>query len=55
MSYEKRRRKLDNYETWATPIINIWVSESAMERNDCIFKWRAQDAMEIKTRAEKGW
>jgi hypothetical protein len=46
-------KKLDNYETWATPIIKIWMGQSAMERNDCIVKWKAQDAMEIKTRARE--
>ena len=44
-------KKLDNYETWATPIIKIWVSESAMERNDCIIKSKAQDVMKLKPRA----
>jgi hypothetical protein len=34
-------KKLDHYETWATPIIKIWMGESAMERNDCIVKWKA--------------
>ena len=50
---EKNKQKLDIYKTWATPIIKIWVSESAMERNDCIVKWQAQDAIEMKTRARE--
>ena len=29
-------KKLDNQENWATPIIKIWMGQSAMERNDCI-------------------
>ena len=40
--YESRMRgeekKLDNYETWATPIIKIWMGQSAIERNDCFVK-----------------
>ena len=47
------QQKLDIYETWATPIIKIWMGESAMERNDCIVKWKAQDAKEMKTRARE--
>ena len=46
-------KKLDNYETWATPIIKIWIGQSAMERNDCIVKWRAEDTTEMKTRARE--
>ena len=34
-------KKLDNYETWATPIIKIWMGERTMERNDCNVKWKA--------------
>ena len=30
-----------------TSIIKIWFGQSAMERNDCIVKWKAQDAMEM--------
>ena len=29
------------------------LSVKNMERNDCIVKWKAQDAMEIKTRARE--
>jgi hypothetical protein len=29
------------------------VSESAIEKNDCIDKWKVQDAMEIETRARE--
>ena len=29
------------------------MDESAMERNDCVVKWKAQDAMEMKTRARE--
>ena len=46
-------KKLDNYETWATPIIKIWLGQSAMERNDCIVTWKAQDAMQLITRARE--
>ena len=34
-------KKLDIYETWATPIIKIWMGERTMERNDCNVKWKA--------------
>ena len=38
--YERHMRgeekKLDNYETWAKPIIKILMGQCAMERNDCI-------------------
>ena len=33
--------------------VKIWMGESAMERNDYIVKLKAQDAMEIKTRARE--
>ena len=46
-------KKLDNYETWAIPIIKIWIGQSAMERKDCIVKWKAQDAIEMKTRTRE--
>ena len=47
------QQKLDNNETWAIPIIKIWMGQSAMERNDCIVKWKAQDDMEMKTMARE--
>ena len=47
------KKKLDNFETWATPIIKIWLAPSAIERNDCIVKQKAQNAMEMETRARE--
>ena len=44
-------KKLNNYETWTTPIIKIWMGKSAMERSDHIVKWKAKDAIEMKSRA----
>ena len=38
-------KKRDNYETWATPIIKIWMGQHKIERNDCIVKWKMQDVM----------
>jgi len=29
------------------------MGESAMERNDCIFKWKTQDVMKLKTRVRE--
>ena len=41
-------KKLDNFETWTTPIIKIWMRQREMERNDCIVKWKIRDVMELK-------
>jgi len=49
----EEEKKLYIYETWATPIIKIWVGVSAMERNDCVVIRKAQDAMEIRMRARE--
>ena len=46
-------KKLDNFETWTTPIIKIWMGQSKMERNDCIVKWKTQDIMELKKRPKE--
>ena len=51
--FERSRKNLNNYETWATSIIKIWIGLSATERNDCIVKMESSRSHGIDNESER--